>query len=846
MRKLRRTVARFLVASFMAAQIASMMPVNTFAADPAKMYDVYEGNTGMVTVVSVNGNKLQKADIVKIGDTVTWDVIVTPGNTALMKSFKDELPEGIKFEPNSEKAFTVFAVNDDGSLGRDITAEGKIVIDGRTFTWTPENPNKYFFSGKGSTNRLLFHITSVVEHSVKPDTVLENTGTIEFNNPKGNTPPPLSDKASVKIPATPETPVIRKSVYKEDASGNVPARLPSNGTVNETADKKFSISTDDVYSDMKKNVGDFIREADKYKIDTKELSELLVNLNENSDAAYKQQIVTAFKAAVLKYNTAVAQELKDTGHVDDLEKLKNEVYQSSENADSITLDKIEEKYTYVMNLLIPSQSVSTSLEIEDFVENVQTVDAANVHVYNDRGEDVTAQGDITIKPYQYDQNKVTWTAKSEFVNWLKSTNTDKNLQMRITGVTVRDARSDDLERYRLGGVITIPNTSTVVFDNFRKDSNKTLVRTPNPPEYKDHSILKGVSAQEGKVIIGDAPYHAAGEKNAALYTKIDAFKASMKAIVENAGLKDSDKAEVLAKLEKLSEASTKEEKEALARELAAKSEKVKFDEGSNAVHLQEYKDYYRYNLNVSVHPEKINDSFVVEDMFEDIHNLKVEDVKVFDDAGKDVTDQFKMTLNKQKFTATANKELVKKIRERHTESGFQFLFYNVQLKDDDNLKAKYATDTNLITVPNKASLIIDGKPLESNVVNVSVKTKTPLKPGNDPKKPDVPKDNSKPKRPNVIGDNGKNGSSSNSGRGNKGNGGNSGTVRPKVLDIVRDSAKDVKEGVSLITRENPDIKTGVGKIFLNPLMLTLFVLSGAGIGAGVYFRTKKKDEDEVA
>ena len=320
----------------------------------------------------------------------------------------------------------------------------------------------------------------------------------------------------------------------------------------------------------------------------------------------------------------------------------------------------------------------------------------------------------------------------------------------------------------------------------------------------------------------------------------------MKAIVENAGLKDSDKAEVLAKLEKLSEASTKEEKEALARELAAKSEKVKFDEGSNAVHLQEYKDYYRYNLNVSVHPEKINDSFIVEDIFEDIHSLKVEDVKVFDDAGKDVTDQFKMTLNKQKFTATANKELVKKIRERHTESGFQFLFYNVQLKDDDNLKAKYATDTNLITVPNKASLIIDGKPLESNVVNVSVKTKTPLKPGSDPKKPDVPKDNSKPKRPNVIGEDGKNGSSSNSGRGNKGNGGNSGTVRPKVLDIVRDSAKDVKEGVSLITRENPDIKTGVGKIFLNPLMLTLFVLSGAGIGAGVYFRTKKKDEDEVA
>ena len=128
---------------------------------------------GLTTVVTVNGNKLKKFDVVNVGDQVTFDIIFRPGNKALMENFVDTLPEGLKFETNSEYSYRVYAVNNDGTIGNDITDEGKSVINGRTFTWTPKNPEKYFFGGKnGVKNRLLFRIQTLVEHGVKPDTIL--------------------------------------------------------------------------------------------------------------------------------------------------------------------------------------------------------------------------------------------------------------------------------------------------------------------------------------------------------------------------------------------------------------------------------------------------------------------------------------------------------------------------------------------------------------------------------------------------------------------------------------------------------------------------------------------------
>ena len=64
---------------------------------------------------------------------------------------------------------------------------------------------------------------------------------------------------------------------------------------------------------MKQNIADFIVEADKHKVDTKKLSEMLVGFTEKSDDVYRNAMIAEFKATVIKYNEVMAKELTNTG-----------------------------------------------------------------------------------------------------------------------------------------------------------------------------------------------------------------------------------------------------------------------------------------------------------------------------------------------------------------------------------------------------------------------------------------------------------------------------------------------------------------------------------------------------
>ena len=57
--------------------------------------------------------------------------------------------------------------------------------------------------------------------------------------------------------------------------------------------------------------------------------------------------------------------------------------------------------------------------------------------------------------------------------------------------------------------------------------------------------------------------------------------------------------------------------------------------------------------------------------------------------------------------------------------------------------------------------------------------------------------------------------------------------------------KDIQDGVKIITSSNPDIKTGAGKIFLNPLMLIgLAFTTVLGALGFVTLKAKKRKEKE--
>lgn len=833
MKQNKRTRKQLLAISLLSAQAMSMVapltstvvhantnvaPSTTIQAGQDVAEELVDGKSGLTQVLTVNGNKLTDKVTLNQGDNVTFDIVLTPGNQGLMKQFTDTLPEGLVFNPNSKAAITVHAVNNDGTVGDEITDQGKIVINGGTVTWTPEHPEDYFFAGKtGTRNRLLFHITTKVNSVVAAGSNLVNTAETTFENPKdpNDSPAPVRDEAIVEIPSNPEDPGIRKSVFKEAADGSIDYALPSeSNTAQGATDAKKPAPAKLAYefsSNGKKLItgdeGLFIDQVAKYAASTTEYTEGKVD-------------VTALNAAVDAYKanptseslTAIGKALQDVEAK--VAEIKGAAPSTTAKAgytnDNITLNEIAEKYSYVLDVKLPSRAIEKSLVIRDDIEGVQSVDPANVKVYNSKGEDITAKGEVKLETRK-SMNVVTWTASEAFVKELNATNTNKSLQVRITGVDVSKADKDELAKHKKGGVISIPNVAKVIADGIEFESNETLVRMPpEDPKNPESTITKGVRAQEGKIdpktgktsqtVETNVPVDANGNvqlpegDNGGVITVTNnddyaTLKANTEKAIKRAKVFNVDTAAVEAELAKLNDKSTADEKTNLIKAFQAMSAKydealkafkakqaeaasnaaevkrgdkvtdeIEFDQGQTSLETTS-DSYFKYLVNTSINPSEIKDYLQITDPMDGLQSVSVENVRLYSSKGEDITDSFKVEVKEKDgvkvVTARANKDKLKELKAAKSNTKIQLVVYNVQVRSD---KA--------VTVNNVAELELgtgeDGKPItkKSNqtVVNIKGKAADPAKPVDpkdpekpNPAKPDVKTGSSVAKNPFVIG-----------------------------------------------------------------------------------------------
>ena len=483
----------------------------------------------MTTVVAVNGNKLVKDKTVNPGDTVTFDIVYTPGNKGLMTDFTDTLPVGLKFNPNSKFAVTVFAVNNDGTVGDEITDKGKGSISGKTYKWVPTNPKDYFFLGKtGTQNRVLFHITTVVENGAKDGQVMKNVANGTTDNPKQpGKPEVVTDEATVKIPDSPKDPSIHKSVYLQDEKGGIDLPLPgavksedTKAATTDTTDTTdtdttatktdttattdttskgvdITISSEASVADMKASMAKLVALAKENKVDSSAQEAASDSLKDDATDEDKVKFVASFKTlkeAVLK--VVDASSTTDGTDTDTTTDNKN---------DNIDLKTHDDLYTYVVDVNIPSQSVQKKLTIQDPIEHVQTVDAKDVHIYNYKGEEITSQGEVSITETK-GAKTVNWKASDEFVANIAKDNKNVNLQMRIQNVTLKGDNKDDEAKYETGGIVSIPNVANLIWDKNTTPSNETIVRVPEDPEKPNTTIRKSVTLQDGKIDKITNPY----------------------------------------------------------------------------------------------------------------------------------------------------------------------------------------------------------------------------------------------------------------------------------------------------------------------------------------------------
>ena len=722
--KIKQTLAIAMLAGTVGPAALPVVNVITAHADDTtsvkegdtKADSLIDAKTQMTTVVAVNGNKLVKDKTVNPGDTVTFDIVYTPGNKGLMTDFTDTLPVGLKFNPNSKFAVTVFAVNNDGTVGDEITDKGKGSISGKTYKWVPTNPKDYFFLGKtGTQNRVLFHITTVVENGAKDGQVMKNVANGTTDNPKQpGKPEVVTDEATVKIPDSPKDPSIHKSVYLQDEKGGIDLPLPgavkSEDTTAATTDTTatdttatatdttattdttskgvdITISSEASVADMKASMAKLVALAKENKVDSSAQEAASDSLKDDATDEDKVKFVASFKTlkeAVLK--VVDASSTTDGTDTDTTTDNKN---------DNIDLKTHDDLYTYVVDVNIPSQSVQKKLTIQDPIEHVQTVDAKDVHIYNYKGEEITSQGEVSITETK-GAKTVNWKASDEFVANIAKDNKNVNLQMRIQNVTLKGDNKDDEAKYETGGIVSIPNVANLIWDKNTTPSNETIVLVPEDPEKPNTTIRKSVALQDGKIDKITNPYQketatsdtasttdtsattattvtpkeelTALIKEATELVKQDGLDADTVAllkshtqvaqgVVDDKAAKDETIVEniklVKAAMTKLGwkEAATTTDTSVKQGDKVAAE--IDFERGNSTINLPKYDSYYKYMVETSINPDDAKKNITLGDNIENIQadSIEASDIKIYDATGADVTESFKVSVDK-KFSDT--------------------------------------------------------------------------------------------------------------------------------------------------------------------------------------------------
>ena len=727
-----------LIPSFAASAISfgEIASADTIVND--KTESTQASNSLLSTVTKVNGNPLIKNHVVKQGDTVTFDVVYFPGNKGLMSSFKDILPEGLSFNDTSDKTVSVFAVNNDGSIGNNITSDGSSSIKGQTYSWTPKTPTNYLFVGsKGTQNRLLFHITAKVNSNVNENTVLENTATGITTNPKTKKDYPVNDTATVYTPGNPKKPTIIKSVFSEVLN---PA--DAKDTTDKTVSLDLTISTTDKDDEIRSKSKALIAAAKLKGVDTSLLDQSLAKYKSTLTDTQKQIFVSEFKAIAQSYEKVVNGEFSNTASFND----------------SIDLTNHDDLYTYTAKVSLPSQSIKKSLVISDPMEHVQSYNLKNVHFYDASGADITNQGALSEKD-EKNKKTILWTASQDFVNKLKNANTNTEITMKISHVTLKGADVNDEDEYKVGNQVTIPNVAHLNADGDDVPSNPTTVRPPQPKGHQPSTIVKGVELETGNNVdntVGDSSNSVVkidpvtGKSNfdidwgtlsdTDLISKSNLLSVRSSADPTQDNNKNALNEQFTTALNSFLSNKSQENKTALIKAATVlndylnnktvsvnvngetKEVKKPLDQGQNSINLPTHDSLYKYLLNVSINPDAAKHSIVISDPMESVQSksINIKNVKLYDAYGNDITNHFKLSQGTAKMgtqttiTATADDDLVKAVRNSKDMYHIKMVTSNISLKDDKTSDENNYILDGRVKVPNVGSLILDGKTINSN------------------------------------------------------------------------------------------------------------------------------------
>lgn len=136
--------------------------------------------------ITTDGDTLVAQKEIKSGEQVTWAIVGTPGNQGLMTQLVDTLPNEFSFDPTSKDAFTAYVLQNDGTLGDEITDHFDYQIKGRVATATPKSAADFFFVGSSTDSRYVILVNTIANENISDGTEFVNHAnqtTVNPNNP---------------------------------------------------------------------------------------------------------------------------------------------------------------------------------------------------------------------------------------------------------------------------------------------------------------------------------------------------------------------------------------------------------------------------------------------------------------------------------------------------------------------------------------------------------------------------------------------------------------------------------------------------------------------------------------
>lgn len=368
---------KILVTSVVAAQLLGLAAPSlsqvTYAVDntPGATSNVQTAPYPFKSVFKVNGRVIDKFQEVYPGDNVVSDTVFYAKN-GLLQDFKITLPDLVVFNPDNQYALTVYNVNDDGSIGSEITSEGTTSIKGQEIHWVPKDPTRYVYKKGGNQNRIVFHLNAHIQGTVNPGSYLKilTEGTIKDKDTPTKVET-INSYTSLHVADSPDTPVVKSSVFKEDKDGYISALLPNGkaitrpevvASLSDKQDSVITISSEDKVPTIKEQVAKAVKKAKEAAVPTESLEKMTSELKDDATYEQKVEVVREFERVAKGYEGVMAQAIftvKDSASNEELSKLAPSLINNAKQVKTIDVSRLEK----LTKNLTPDSSAAEKAEL---------------------------------------------------------------------------------------------------------------------------------------------------------------------------------------------------------------------------------------------------------------------------------------------------------------------------------------------------------------------------------------------------------------------------------------------------------------------------------------------------